>query len=138
VVAVEEHRQAVRRSLSRSPAIDEPTYFDVDAEEYLARFSDGGVLDKSRFLALVTPVLNEAQALGRPIRLYGEGVAVLWNQGFRQAAIELEQWWNELLRQYSFSTILCGYPSDAHAADDLVEILAAHTHACIGDAIQRL
>jgi len=138
VVATDEHRRAVRRSLSCSLGVIEPTYIDMDAAEYLSQFCIGGLLDKDRFMATVMPLLTQVQESGRPIRLYGEGVAVLWNQGFRQAAMELEQWWNELIPQYRFSTVLCGYASKDQTADDLVEILAAHTHASLGDAVKKL
>jgi hypothetical protein len=137
VVATEEHRQVVRRVLADGPAAHVSAYLDVDVANCLARFCTGGVLDKPRFLDAVTPFFTQVQDLGRPIRLYGEGVTVLWEQGFRQAAIELEGWWNELIRQYRFSSILCGYAAGGQTTDDLMDVLAVHTHVCLGAAIRR-
>ncbi|ALA59233.1 MEDS domain-containing protein [Nitrospira moscoviensis] len=137
VVATEEHRKALRRALVQGSAIQKTAYLDMDAEEYLSGFCAGGVLDKDRYLAVVTPFLTQVQESGRPIRLYGEGVTVLWNRGFRQAALELEQWWNELIRQYRFSTVLCGYGVEAQTAEELVDVLAMHSHVCLGEAIER-
>lgn len=133
VVATKEHRRAVRKALALKGSAHESAYLDVDAEEYIAEFCADGILNKNHFLTTVMPFLGQAHDLGRPIRLYGEGVAVLWNRGFRQAAIELEEWWNELLDQYRFSTILCGYNTEAHKVDELLEILDFHTHICLGD-----
>lgn len=136
VVATEEHRRAVRRSFAGSSRVGEPAYLEFDAAEYLAQFCTDGVLNKARFADTVTPFLTQAEGLGRPIRLYGEGVAVLWDRGYREAAIELEEWWNELIDQYRLSTVLCGYNTDMKTADGLVDVLAAHTHVCLGDAIK--
>src|SRR6266540_3933007 len=52
--------------------------------------------------------------LGRgTTRVYSETVNLLWQEGKQEAAIRLEEYWNELARQYPFS-LFCGYMLDVH------------------------
>lgn len=47
---------------------------------------------------------------GNPnLRIYGEMVALLWDEGRRDAALELENLWNHLASRHRF-TLLCAYP----------------------------
>src|ERR1051325_3166441 len=50
-----------------------------------------------------------AQHRSFPIAAYGEMVALLWSEGKREAAVRLEQLWNDLYSTHSFS-LLCAYP----------------------------
>ena len=55
--------------------------------------------------------LIERLCLGRvpcPIRVYGEMVDLLWQEGNSDGAIRLEILWNQLASAYEFS-LLCGY-----------------------------
>jgi len=45
------------------------------------------------------------------VRAYGEMVDVLWQRGERDAAIRLEEFWNDLARLQTFS-LLCAYCID--------------------------
>jgi hypothetical protein len=46
-----------------------------------------------------------------PVRAFGEMVALLWAQGKSQAALELEDLWNELPGHHPFS-LMCAYSLD--------------------------
>jgi hypothetical protein len=65
------------------------------------------------------------------VRAYGEMVDVLWQRGERDAAIRLEEYWNELGRLQTFS-LLCAYrmdPRDSHAyGGPLERVCKVHTH----------
>jgi hypothetical protein len=67
--------------------------------------------------------------------VFGEMVALLWDFGQVNAAIEVEAMWNELAAQYPFS-LLCAYPADAVGDDQhqdaLTEVCRVHA-AVIGD-----
>jgi anti-sigma regulatory factor (Ser/Thr protein kinase) len=81
----------------------------------------GGRVDREAFFALVGAVVREAGATGRPVRAYGEMVALLWEAGDVTASIDLELLWNELGTQVPFS-LYCAYRSESvagheHAAD---------------------
>ena len=42
------------------------------------------------------------------VRAYGEMVDLLWQEGNHEAAIVVEQYWNDLANLYRYS-LLCGY-----------------------------
>jgi hypothetical protein len=85
----------------------------LNAEAMLGRFMHGGMPDWADFRKAIGAVLEGAQAFGESsIRAYGEMVNILWNDGHSQAAIRLEEYWNELSRLYPFS-LFCGYMLDS-------------------------
>jgi hypothetical protein len=45
----------------------------------------------------------------QPLRIFGEMVAVLWNDGKHDAALSLEELWNDLREEHDFS-LFCAYP----------------------------
>ena len=86
----------------------------LDAEAVLSRFMHGEKPDWTDFRLTVGTVLESVQAFGRNItRAYGEMVNLLWQQGKAEAAIRLEEYWNELARLYPFS-LFCSYMLDGH------------------------
>ncbi|RAF76599.1 histidine kinase, partial [Burkholderia multivorans] len=86
--------------------------FVSDAEALLARFMDGDMPDRDRFLRSVGAIVEAAIAAGRPVHAFGEMVAVLCARGQPDAALRLEALWNELIERHRFS-LYCGYPHDA-------------------------
>lgn len=52
---------------------------------------------------------------GRPVRIYGEMVGILWDMGDVAGAMRLETLWNELRRKVPFA-LHCGY--ELTARDD--------------------
>jgi hypothetical protein len=65
------------------------------------------------------------------VRAYGEMVDVLWQRGERDAAIRLEEYWNELGRLQTFS-LFCAYRMDPldHGAygGPLESVCRVHSH----------
>jgi hypothetical protein len=65
------------------------------------------------------------------LRAYGEMVGVLWKARQFAAAIRLEQLWNRLLEQSSFS-LYCAYAIDVFGREfevsNLDGVLSTHTH----------
>jgi anti-sigma regulatory factor (Ser/Thr protein kinase) len=82
----------------------------LDAADTLARFMVDGVPDAAAFDAVVGDVVRHAGASGRPVRAYGEMVALLWEAGNETGAVRLEQLWNGLGEQLPFA-LFCAYPS---------------------------
>ena len=68
-------------------------------------------------------MLQDAGAGGRPVRAYAEMVAMLWDAGLVNAAVQLETRWNELGREYAFS-LFCGYPARAVTQGDRPDAFA--------------
>jgi MEDS: MEthanogen/methylotroph, DcmR Sensory domain len=95
-------------------------YLVLDADDMVREFIAGDHLDRAGFSRAIGGLMQAAGAGGRAVRAYGETVAMLWDAGFVNAAVQLETLWNELSRTYSFS-LFCGYPAglDAPAATDV-------------------
>jgi PAS domain S-box-containing protein len=104
-----------------------------DADEVLARLMVDGTPDPHRFRAIIGRALDRLQAAapGVPIRAYGEMVDVLWRQGNQEAAIRLEELWNDLAASYDFD-LLCAYAMTnfASASDStrFEAVCATHSH----------
>ena len=84
----------------------------------------------ARFRGMLGPVLSRLQPFGRGTRIYGEIANVLWEAGETNAAIQLEDLWNDLAGDHSFS-LFCGYTMDTrceHAyASPLEELGRTHS-----------
>lgn len=115
VVATADHRQAVTAALraggvDTGAAVRSGRLVLLDAGETLARVLSDGALDPAAFEAVIGGVLDRAARVGGPVRVYGEMVTVLWEQGRVAAAMRLEELWNEQAATRAFG-LLCGYPS---------------------------
>ena len=135
VVATAPHRRAFAAALARA-GIDPARERDAgrllmeDAAELLDRFLVGGVLDHERFQSVASGLILRAAAGSRPVRIYAEMVAVLWDAGQVGLAVELEELWNGLGALLPFS-LLCAYPSrlmtGAETADAVREVCDLHS-----------
>ena len=112
-----------------------------DAESTLNWFMAEEDPDWMRFEATVGRVLREASACapsGRG-RAYGEMVGVLWNAERYSAAVQLEVFWNRLLKASGFQ-LFCGYPIDI--LDSRLDVSSIHAlvsaHAHVYPASSRL
>jgi PAS domain S-box-containing protein len=115
-------------------AAAEGRFTALNAEEILGRFMVNGRLEARLFYGVIEPELERAKrALTRPsspLVAFGEMVAILWSEGKREAAIELEHLWNDLVIRHNFS-LRCAYPIDCFAKDSQPELFqqmcSAHT-----------
>jgi hypothetical protein len=104
-----------------------------DAPQTLAEFMVGGQPDWIRFEAVVRSAMRQVRPAkgAEGLRAYGEMVGVLWKARQFSAAIRLEQLWNRLLEQSSFS-LYCAYAIDIFgeefAVANLDGVLCTHTH----------
>ncbi len=110
-------------------------YVALDAEETLARLVAGGRLDPGCFELVIGGLIGEAAGSGRPVRAYGELVALLWDAGLVAAAVELEELWTVLGRRYPFA-LWCGYRAEqmtaAGLAGEVTDVCRLHSRV-IGD-----
>ena len=85
----------------------------MDAADTLSTFMVKGWPDADRFFEgfrnLINSASNAAKADHPRVAIFGEGVAILWAAGKRDAAIRLEQLGNILASTYKVD-ILCAYP----------------------------
>ena len=83
-----------------------------EADETLGKFMVGGRPDREAFRGVIGGVLDELGAAGYGrVRAFGEMVDRLRARDF-DAAIELEELWNELLAERA-TALLCAYSVDA-------------------------
>jgi signal transduction histidine kinase len=124
ILATEAHRNALLARLldggtAVGSAIKAGRYVALDAAETLAKFMRDGHPDTALFSEVVGAVFESAKAAvpGERVAAFGEMVALLWAEGRRQAALELEQLWNDLGRRYSFM-LHCAYPLSGFRAEE--------------------
>jgi signal transduction histidine kinase len=138
VVATQAHRDALAKRLkARGLDLDRNaklgTYCPLDASETLSAFMVNGAPDATRFHAFMGHLLSSVRSAANSPRLvvFGEMVALLWADGNINAAIQLEQLWNELGRTHAFD-LHCGYPMKSFAREAhsqaFLHICAEHSH----------
>ena len=103
-----------------------------DAQQTLAQFMVAGQPDWRLFEKIIRTAMRHVRpAKDEGLRAYGEMVGVLWNARQFAAAIRLEQLWNKLLEQSSFS-LYCAYAIDIFGegfeVTTLDGVLCTHTH----------
>lgn len=131
VVATARHRQAFEAALIEAgvglrAAGAQGRYLAVDAGETLSRFMVDGSPDPSRFATAVNDLVARVTGSARPVRVYGEMVAVLWAEGNIVAAVAVEDLWNDVLHSHPLS-VLCAYPTTAF---DAVETAGSFRAVC--------
>ena len=105
-----------------------------DATEMLTLFMRNARPNKKLFKATVGALLNEARTFSRSkdrgLTVFGEMVSVLWDKKQTEAALELEQLWNEALAENTFH-LHCAYPRSGFVNGDvamLPKIQSCHSH----------
>ena len=117
VIATNQHRAGIDqlledRGVDSRKAAQQGQYVSRDATEVLSGFLVNGLPDPGRFMNLVGGMLSQARQVGgnrAPVAVFGEMVNVLWASGQHDGALRLEQLWNDLAHNQSFS-LLCAYP----------------------------
>ena len=109
----------------------------LDATRVAPRLTRDGQVDPAAFNTHFRPAILAAGEAPGPVRIYGEVVALLWAAGQVNAALELEEFWNELGQQIPFS-LFCGYPRDLVESSEyqgaVADICRLHT-AVVGRSI---
>jgi len=126
VIATPEHRAAILQKIGSPPQLRL-----LDAEETLAAFMANGMPQWNAFHEVIGGLIAELRLQYPTVRAYGEMVDVLWQRGQREAAIRLEEYWNDLGGLQTFS-LFCAYrmdPFDSHAyGGPLESVCKVHTH----------
>jgi hypothetical protein len=113
----------------------------LDACELLAQFMREGMPDPKLFKESVGAVLasahQRARSRNKRVTAFGEMVAILWNNGEKEAALRLEDLWNAALREHSFH-LHCAYPRCIFDnVGDIDSVHSMHTHVVQESAAQR-
>lgn len=118
VFATKPHREGLvyglkAKGLDVDDAIRRGCYVPLDAGETLSSFMVNDWPNADRFFRgfnnLIDLASKAAKAEHPRVAVFGEGVALLWAEGKKKAAIRLEQLGNELAEVRKVE-ILCAYP----------------------------
>jgi hypothetical protein len=136
VVATAAHRGEVERRLTeRGMEVgrlqESGQLVLLDARQTLDTLRLGGTLDAELFVSNLG-ALVAAASLGwkRDVRVYGEMVDLLWQEGNHDGAIRLEETWNAFAKTTS-TRVLCGYSMDNFDGEgdsaEIARICEVHT-----------
>jgi hypothetical protein len=134
VVMTADHRhgieaQLIAAGLNPNALAAEYRYILLDAEELLATFFNSLTgIDYQRFHRDFGLLIRQAAARGQPVRICGEMVCLLVERDWPAVAIELEELWNELSRQYNFQ-LFCGYTHSAFTENPRYRKLLHSVHS---------
>ena len=143
VIATAAHTQAMQARLQAdavdtAKALDEARLHLLDAERTLAKLMVDGTPDPALFSAHVGTLVARTAHQHRRVVAFGEMVGLLWKQGQTNAAVALEQLWNELSRQQPL-TLFCAYSTlDCAGSQHTVlldAVCASHTRVLPEDAV---
>jgi signal transduction histidine kinase len=150
VIATKEHRDGLARRLTAlgldtTNAVVQGRYIALDAVETLAKITVGGWPDDALFADVVGSVMTRVTAASArehaQVAAFGEMVALLWLDGKPEAAIRLEQLWNDLSRTHTFS-LRCAYPMSSFCREEhgdlLLKICAEHSDVIPGESYTAL
>ena len=134
VVATRDHRARIQEKLAERGLANSATNGSgqciwLDAAETLAKFMVNGSLDRDRFRKVAGETVVQAAQGRHRVRVFGEMVALLWADGDRKRAHELEELWNELAKTLSF-TLYCAYPMSGFGGESdgtpFAEVCTSH------------
>jgi hypothetical protein len=142
VIATKPHHHDLERHLTGDVAgaaaqrLSAEQYGALDAADTLLKFVVDGRPDERRFTDLIGPIFKRATHYGSGrIQVFGEIAGLLSANGEHEAAIRLEEFWNNLAKIYSFS-LYCAYPMRAfpREADGGPFLTICDEHSRVGPA----
>jgi excisionase family DNA binding protein len=117
LIATETHRSSIEDRLHLAghdvvAARADGRFVSLNATETLASICNDGELSHERFQELIGGAIEQAGAGDRPVRIFGEMVALLLERDDLDGVLLLEREWNALRRRLPFS-LMCGYGIDS-------------------------
>jgi signal transduction histidine kinase len=118
VLATEQHCEGLlprltAQGLDIAALLEDGRFVSMDAAQVLATVMSDEWPNEGRFKDVVGGIVAKAVACAGGVQprvaIFGEMVALLWAEGKTEAAIRLEQLWNELARTEPWS-LFCAYP----------------------------
>ena len=153
VVATRAHREGLQNRLQGYgldvvAASARGQYISLDAAETLSKFMVDGSPDPWCFAQVVGGIVAQATKGWPRVRAFGEMVALLWAEGNQDAAIRLEELWNDLQKSCSFS-LFCAYPMSGFGGKEYIEplggvcsvhsrVIPAESYSALADPDDRL
>ncbi len=97
------------KGLHLTEAIESNQYIMLDASNTLSNFMVNEQPEYERFLECIGRTITLASGRGKPVRAFGEMVAILWERNNLAGLLQLEKYWHGLVNEQSFS-LYCAYP----------------------------
>jgi DNA-binding NarL/FixJ family response regulator len=127
VIISESHRDCLvsrlkAQGIDVDATAERGTYIQLDANKTFSTFMVNDMPDSTRFFQVVGGLIEAAAKAARQqhhgVVACGEGTSVLWAEGNADAAIRVEQLWDEVGKALGVD-ILCGYAlSSFHGEED--------------------
>jgi anti-sigma regulatory factor (Ser/Thr protein kinase) len=138
-IATETHRKAFEHQLVAAgvdvaDARHRGQLVLLDAATMMSTFVTPGRVDGDAFRTVIGRLIGEAAKKGRPVRVYGEMVALLWDRGDVLGAVLLESMWNDLGATSFFPfSLYCAYHAESVAGSEHAEALQrlCHLHSTV-------
>lgn len=116
VIVTPEHREALAQRLQANGgdparAHAQGKYFALDATTTLAQVLVEGSPDPQKLTRIIGSIIDQAVKGEKRMRIFGEMVVLLWQNGNQAAALDLETFWNESRSTTHPFSLLCGYPT---------------------------
>jgi len=115
MLLTESHRPEFLRSLQArgvdvNLAVSSGRLVLLDVDEMLRTFMVDDLPDPARFFQAAGEIVSAVKAANRDVRVVacGECAPTLWERGNGEAAVQLEQLWDRLVKMFDLET-LCGY-----------------------------
>lgn len=114
VIATARHRKELEarlkdKDIDLAAARQNGQFICLDAVDTLSGIINDGAINQELFFKQFSTVASKAAKNNRPIRVFGEMIALLWKKHDTEGVIKLEKLWNELSDKYTFSHY-CAYP----------------------------
>jgi hypothetical protein len=134
LVATADHLVDIAKHLD-TMSVDTTRLATYDAAATLHRFYRDGAIDREAFNATIGTLVKTAAA-GNRVRIFGEMVALLWEDGAVHAAVQLEALWCQLREEVGFQ-LMCAYPSglmlDEHLHAPANAVCELHSEIYLGE-----
>lgn len=140
IVATPSHREKLVAEMQTSginvrDVAREGRFTMLDAKDTLNTFMVNDMPDRELFLSSVGGMLEETKRKARShdqgLTVFGEMVAVLWDEGNKQGGLALEALWNDVLNDRAFH-LHCAYPrwvfQDNGDDAGMASICHSHSH----------
>jgi hypothetical protein len=134
VIASQAHLNSLHERLNSyairvDDLISEERYIPLDADLILSKFMVNNWPDEELFIKTVASLMGSLRKHDRPIRAFGEMVAILWAKGNSGATVYLEHLWNRFCEKAAFC-LFCAYPKNGFTEDmnsSMQHICSAHS-----------
>ena len=146
LIATPPHRDGVaQRLIARGHDVAgagaQGLYVALDARDTLSRFMVDGWPDPMRFDDTIGTLIVRTRERAPQIHAFGEMVALLWAEGNSDAAIRLEELWDDLRARQPLM-LLCAYPieafHDTSHAKSFGEMTTLHTNVIPAESYMEL